>query len=140
MLAATQAMQFRPTPPLGAACSIEVTMPEPARPIDLIHLARQTLGDRDLETELLGLFDRQAGQILDRLSADLPHVDMKCRADLAHTLKGSASAVGAVRVAKKADIYEAQARAGGGDLKPALAGLRTAIEEARETVAHLLAG
>jgi hypothetical protein len=30
------------------------------RPIDLVHLARATLGDRSLEREVLQLFDRQS--------------------------------------------------------------------------------
>lgn len=107
------------------------------RPIDLIHLARQTMGDRDLERELLGLFNRQAAQIVQRLAADFP-VGEGWRVDLAHTLRGSARAIGATRVAIKAEIYEVQARDGKPDLKPALAGLETAVEQACATIAELL--
>ena len=38
------------------------------RPIDLVHLSRQSLGDRALEIELLTLFERQAEQIAARLA------------------------------------------------------------------------
>ncbi|MGO8739494.1 Hpt domain-containing protein [Rhodoblastus sp.] len=84
----------------------------PARadtPIDLVHLARQTMGDRELETELLGLFDRQATQIAEKLKTPVAGA---ASADLAHKLKGSARAVGAHAVAIAADHYEHAARAG----------------------------
>ncbi len=84
----------------------------PARadtPIDLVHLARQTLGDRELEAELLALFDRQATRIADKLK--IPAAGA-ASADLAHKLKGSARAVGANAVAIAADHYEHAARAG----------------------------
>jgi HPt (histidine-containing phosphotransfer) domain-containing protein len=108
------------------------------RAIDLIHLARQTLGDRDLETELLGLFRRQARQVVERLSAELPADSVPWRADLAHTLKGSARAIGATRVAIKAEIYEVQARDGKPDLNPALNALKSAVDEACRAIADLL--
>jgi HPt (histidine-containing phosphotransfer) domain-containing protein len=113
---------------------------ESSRPIDLIHLARQTMGDRDLETELLHLFRRQAGQIMERLSADLPGDSIPWRADLAHTLKGSARAIGATRVAIKAEIYEVQVRDGAPNLKPALGALKSAVDEACGAIADLLRG
>ncbi len=109
-----------------------------SRAIDLIHLARQTLGDRDLETELLGLFRRQARQVVERLSSDVPADALCWRADLAHTLKGSARAIGATRVAIKAEIYEVQARDGKPDLNPALNALKSAVDEACRAIADLL--
>jgi HPt (histidine-containing phosphotransfer) domain-containing protein len=80
-----------------------------AAPIDLVHLARQTMGDRELEQELLALFDRQAEQI----GRKLRHIETGAvGADLAHKLKGSARAVGATAVAAAAENYEHGARAG----------------------------
>jgi HPt (histidine-containing phosphotransfer) domain-containing protein len=134
---ASQAALFRPIPANGAARPRE-PIAESNRPIDLIHLAHQTLGDRGLETELLGLFRRQAGQIVERLSADLPNDSIPWRADLAHTLKGSARAIGATRVAIKAEIYEVQARDGNPNLRPALAALKSAVDEACGAIADLL--
>jgi HPt (histidine-containing phosphotransfer) domain-containing protein len=98
-----------------AACRLfddSVRCGAPARaetPIDLVHLARQTLGDRELEAELLALFDRQAARIADRLKTPVAGT---ASADLAHKLKGSARAVGANAVAIAADHYEHAARAG----------------------------
>ncbi len=67
----------------------EDTAPSFERPVDLVHLARQTLGDRALEREVLGLFLVQARA----LYAQLESVSEETlRHDLAHTLKGSARA------------------------------------------------
>src|SRR5437016_9952482 len=78
------------------------------RPIDLVHLARMTLGDRSLEREVLQLFDRQAVLLVARMRAAEP-----CSvAAVAHTLKGSARGVGAWRVAGAAEAVEAAACAG----------------------------
>ena len=65
------------------------------RPLDLDHLARQTMGDRALEQEVLAMFSRQIGTIRDTIGA----ADEKERARLAHALKGSARAVGAFALA-----------------------------------------
>jgi HPt (histidine-containing phosphotransfer) domain-containing protein len=73
------------------------------RPIDLVHLARQTLGDRDLEREILNLFVRQSVQLNERIVAARESAE---QLTLAHTLIGSARAVGAWRVAKAAEDLE----------------------------------
>lgn len=74
--------------------------------LDLVHLSRQTLGDQALEIELLRLFDGQNAQFADRLRAPRRPDDMRARADLAHTLKGSARAVGAFALGEAAEAYE----------------------------------
>jgi len=108
------------------------------RAIDLVHLSRQTFGERDLEAELLRLFDRQSRQIVDRLTEG-PVTEARWRADLAHTLKGSARAVGAFGVAAAAEAYELDARAGA-DLARALATLRASVDAAHAAIGELLAG
>ncbi len=108
------------------------------RPIDLVHLSRQTFGERDLESELLRLFDRQSRQIVERLT-DGPVSEARWRAELAHTLKGSARAVGAFGVAAAAESYELDARAGA-DPTRALSALAGAVEAAHAAIAELLAG
>jgi HPt (histidine-containing phosphotransfer) domain-containing protein len=77
--------------------------PDSAGAIDLQHLRRYTLGDARLELEILWLFIGQAPSTVDALK--------QARTDkewlsAAHTLKGSARAVGAWRLAKLAEQAE----------------------------------
>src|ERR1700734_1483698 len=82
-------------------------------PLDLVHLARQCLGDHELEAELLQLFRQQAPTLTARLSGS-PHLSLDAKAKIAHMLRGSALAVGAGRVAGAARRIEEFASAGGG--------------------------
>jgi HPt (histidine-containing phosphotransfer) domain-containing protein len=76
--------------------------PSSSRPIDLVHLAHQTMGDKDLEVEILALFARQARVTLAEMTAgDIP------AATVAHRIKGAANAVGAFQVAAAAGLIEA---------------------------------
>lgn len=71
--------------------------------IDLVHLSKYTLGDRDLECELLGLFRSQSGVYLKRLEAAASLTDWK---EAAHSLKGSAKGIGAWAIADHAETAE----------------------------------
>lgn len=104
------------------------------RPIDLVHLARTTLGDRALEREVLHLFDRQAGALISRMRA-APTGGI---APLAHTLKGSATGIGAWRVARAAAALEVATGTGEADISAALQRLAEATTEARAVIADLL--
>ena len=75
-----------------------------ARPVDLVHLSRYTLGQRELEWEVLELFCTQSLLYLERLKAAQSDKDWK---DAAHSLKGSARAIGAWRTAEAAERAEA---------------------------------
>ena len=88
------------------------SFPATSCPFDLVHLSRQTMGDRELEQEVLTLFERQAQHIGGRLTSLEAGANHVTRADLAHKLKGSARAVGAFAVASAAENYEHSARAG----------------------------
>jgi HPt (histidine-containing phosphotransfer) domain-containing protein len=101
------------------------------RPIDLVHLARTTLGDRSLEREVLQLFDRQSTLLLARMRAAAPGTLVA----LAHTLKGSARGIGAWRVARAAEAVEA---AEGEQTPRALDALAAVTDEARAVIADLL--
>ena len=103
------------------------------RPIDLVHLARTTLGDRSLEREVLQLFERQSGMLIARMRSAAP----AGIATLAHTLKGSARGIGAWRVARAAEQVEL-AGARDGEIGHALERLSAASEEARVVIADLL--
>lgn len=113
--------------PEGAPPSFE-------RPIDLVHLARQTLGDRALEAEVLDLFVIQAHSVMERLSTV---TDQRHRMELAHTLKGSARAVGAWQVAAQAEACEAMIAAVDASWRVALDALAGSIRIAITTIRDL---
>ncbi|HEY7299771.1 MAG TPA: Hpt domain-containing protein [Xanthobacteraceae bacterium] len=102
--------------------------------IDRNHLARMTLGDGNLERELLGLFHRQAGMLLGRMTSENP----KVVAAFAHTLTGSARGVGAWQVAAAAEAIERAATgADEGRLASALRHLSAAVTRAQAAIADL---
>lgn len=105
------------------------------RPIDLGHLARMTLGERELEREVLRLFDRQADMLLVKMREAAP----AAVAAYAHTLKGSARGIGAWAVARAAgDVESAAQTSHQPHLAPALSRLTLAIGEARIMIVDLL--
>jgi HPt (histidine-containing phosphotransfer) domain-containing protein len=101
-------------------------------PIDLDHLARMTLGDAGLEREVLAMFSAQAASLIGALATLPPEAGA-----LAHTLKGSARAIGAFAVAAAAEDLEAAMRSGC-DPSHALAELDEAIALARSAVDAML--
>jgi HPt (histidine-containing phosphotransfer) domain-containing protein len=112
-------IEWMPSPPLA---------PDDG-PIDIAHLRRMTLGDAALEREVLTMFSAQASRLAKALAAmpaDAPA--------LAHTLKGSARAVGAFAVGDAAAHIETLIRSGSnpaealGELDDAVAQARAAIE------------
>jgi HPt (histidine-containing phosphotransfer) domain-containing protein len=83
--------------PGGESCS-----PSGRKPIDLLHLGRQTLGDRALEQEVLGMFVQQLNTLDDKLAK----VSIPDRLALLHTVKGTAASVGAFAIAECAAKME----------------------------------
>jgi HPt (histidine-containing phosphotransfer) domain-containing protein len=104
------------------------------RPIDLVHLARMTLGDRSLEREVLQLFDRQATLLIARMRSASPDGV----ATLAHTMKGSARGIGAWRVARAAEAVELAKGSDAAAITKALDQLAAVCDEARAVIAELL--
>ena len=101
-------------------------------PLDLVHLARQCLGDHELEAELLGLFRLQARALTAQLSGT-PLLSLESKAKIAHTLRGSALAVGAgASPARRGSIEELASAAGdrGSAEARAMAALLSAVAEA----------
>lgn len=114
-----QRMEWMPSPPLAPLY----------RPLDREHLARMTIGDADLEQEVLAMFAEQSARLIAAMAA-LP----ADAAALAHKLKGSARGIGAFGVAEAAAQLEVAIRTGDNpptafaDLKQAVAEVRAAIE------------
>jgi HPt (histidine-containing phosphotransfer) domain-containing protein len=101
-------------------------------PIDIAHLARMTLGDVSLEREVLAMFAGQSAGLVSVLATWPANA-----AALAHTLKGSARAIGAVRVAEAAEWLEAAMR-DDADASQALAALHDSVAEARAAIDAIL--
>jgi HPt (histidine-containing phosphotransfer) domain-containing protein len=115
-------IEWMPSPPL---------VPDDG-PIDIVHLRRMTLGDAALEREVLSMFSAQASRLVKALAtlpADAPA--------LAHTLKGSARAVGAFAVGDAAAHLETSIR-NGSDRAEALSELSDAIAQARSAIEAML--
>ncbi|NVN84732.1 MAG: Hpt domain-containing protein [Rhodopseudomonas sp.] len=115
-------IEWMPSPPL---------VPD-SEPLDIQHLSRMTLGDAGLEREVLALFSAQAASLMAAL-ASLPDD----AAALAHTLKGSARAIGAFGVAEAVDSLEAALRCGD-DTSHALPAVGFAVAAAREAISARL--
>jgi HPt (histidine-containing phosphotransfer) domain-containing protein len=127
-------IEWMPSPPLA---------PDDG-PIDSAHLDRMTLGDAGLEREVLAMFSGQAVGLIDRVAAAAKSSETKSQGAksqevlaLAHTLKGSARAIGAFRVADAAEGLEAAIRHGD-DPAQALARLQDAVAEARTAIDTIL--
>lgn len=73
------------------------------RPIDLVHLAVQTMGDKALEAEVLQLFARQARAAL----LEIAEGTSASVVSASHRLRSAANGVGAFRVAAEAERLEA---------------------------------
>lgn len=114
------AEELRSAPPCASA----------KNPVDLVHLSRQSLGDRSLENEILRLFHSQSQLYLNRLECATTAQERKFAA---HTVVGSARGLGAWKVAKEAELVE-KTCSGRCDVSA----LRTAIDEANAYIEALL--
>ncbi len=82
-------------------------MPVNAVSIDAKHLDRQTMGDRELQLEILKLYRHQARLFLCRLETVTTAQELR---EITHTLKGASLGVGAQAVAQATKVMEDAAR------------------------------
>ncbi len=115
-------VEWMPSPPLA---------PDDG-PIDFTHLQRMTLGDAGLEQEVLAMFAAQAAKLVGVLATIPADASM-----LAHTLRGSARAIGAFGVADAAARLET-VLSGGADPADQLAELAEAVALARTAIEAVL--
>ncbi len=109
-----------------------------AEPIDHAYLSRFTQDNEDLEREVLELFAGMMPRYLEDLRAATTG---KAWRDAAHTIKGSAAAVGARRLARFAEMaerldVEAEEARSEGYREEAIAALAAAAEEACRYIAR----
>ena len=122
---------MRPGDSLGDAAKPEAM----AAPVDIEHLRRYTLGDRGLELEILGLFVEQLPITIGALKNAPSDKEWGLAA---HTLKGSARAVGAWSLATIAESAERLHGLPDSDARCALVHrIEAAAGEAREYIATL---
>ena len=122
MPAEPQRIDWMPSPPLA---------PDVAA-LDLNHLESMTLGDVQLEREVLSMFAEQALRLLDMMDALPGEAGV-----LAHTLKGSARGIGAFAVAEAAARLEVSIR-NRDKREAALEELKSAVAEVRIAIAAFL--
>ncbi|GJM01713.1 MAG: hypothetical protein DHS20C08_02140 [Rhodomicrobium sp.] len=106
------------------------------KPVDLVHLCRQTFGNKELEAEVLGLFLSHSVQCLARLQAATTDKDW---ADAAHSIKGTARAIGAWKVGDITETYERLAEQNKlQDKAPAVVEIAAVINETNEYIRDLM--
>ncbi|GGF16271.1 hypothetical protein GCM10011321_05240 [Youhaiella tibetensis] len=104
------------------------------RPIDLVHLAKQTLGDWALECEVMRMFDEVARTYFGRLEASTNSQELLVNL---HALKGAASGVGAWGIVDMCKLAEHEVRQG--DINPErIDDIAMTVEETRVFIAELL--
>jgi HPt (histidine-containing phosphotransfer) domain-containing protein len=105
--------------------------------LDQDHLSIMTGGDRDLQSELFGLFDTQAA-LWQRLFT--PNAPLHTWRDAAHACKGSAKGLGLWRLAEACSLAEQLGREGlieGPDVNEALAAVRAELTLALDALRSL---
>ncbi|MEM1040487.1 MAG: Hpt domain-containing protein [Pseudomonadota bacterium] len=104
------------------------------KPVDLVHLAKQSHGDRALEEEVLSLFLGQSDLYVERLSKASAADDRRMAA---HALRGSALAIGAWEVARLSKAIELSSADPTNPVE--MAGLSECVESTKSYIRSLLA-
>lgn len=105
------------------------------RVIDLVHLAKQTLGDRSLEQEVLRMFAEASKVYLQRVCDAQSHDDLKISL---HSLKGAAAGIGANGIAKVARAAEDELRKTDKLAEETISDIGFAVEEVSVFIADIL--
>lgn len=106
------------------------------RPIDMLHLARQSMGDPGLEVEILRMFDEIIAVHFAKLEQATSVPDLLHHL---HTLKAASVGVGAWSLAQHAHIMESELK-GGAPVNPErVDDIHIAVEEVRGYIAGRVA-
>ncbi|MBJ3783877.1 Hpt domain-containing protein [Devosia sediminis] len=108
----------------------------PMRPVDLVHLAKQCLGDENLELEILRLFETTLTTYFGRLKLATGFDDLAINL---HSIKGAAAGVGAWGIADLAAALEKDLKAGRPLAPERIEDLGMEVEEVRDFIARMLA-
>lgn len=107
------------------------------QPIDMVHLARQTMGDHGLQSEVLRMFDTMSQVYFGRLETSTSVDDLLRHL---HTLRGAAAGIGASRIAELARAAESDVRAGIPVNPERVDDIGMSIEECSAFIGELLKG
>lgn len=123
--------------------SIEVPRPAPettkrpaARPIDMMHLTKQALGDTGLEGEILRTFDEVVTDHFDRLESSITVKDLLHHL---HIIRGASVGVGAWSLAEHAHVMETELNEGEPVNPERVDDIHFAVEEVRAFVERRIA-
>jgi len=105
------------------------------RPIDLVHLAKQCLGDEGLEQEVLRLFDTTVKTYMGRLQLAASFDELSITL---HSLKGASSGVGAFGISELVKLAEVDIKAGRPINPERIADIGMAVEEVRGFIGEML--
>ncbi|SFO66001.1 Hpt domain-containing protein [Cohaesibacter marisflavi] len=97
--------------------------------LDLDHLARQTMGDEELQKQVLSLFVSHMSETMPRLVSASEEASQ-----IAHSIKGSARGIGAWSVASAAEAVEKAC----GDRSSEILVLKGAVDRTMLEIASLL--
>lgn len=104
------------------------------RPIDLVHLAKQALGDWALECEVLRMFDEVALSYYRKLEASTTREELLANL---HALKGASAGVGAWGIVDICKLAEHEVHEG--DVNPErIEDIAFVVQEASQFIAELL--
>ena len=107
-----------------------------SRPIDMAHLAAQSLGDRGLELEILRMYDQIVAVHFERLVSTTTTPDVLQHL---HTLKAASTGVGAWSLAEHANEMQNDLRAGEAIDPEQIADIHIAVVEVRDFIAESIA-
>ncbi len=106
------------------------------RPVDLVHLAKQCLGDEALELEVLRLFDTTIRDYYARLQLAANFDDL---ALVLHSIKGAAGGIGAWAIADLAKAMEHEIRSGRPLTQERIDDLGLVVEDVRNFIGRMVA-
>jgi len=110
-----------------------------AHAIDLEHLAKYTGGEKDLNGEILRLFDSQISSMVTELNSLIATEDSKRWREIAHTIKGAARGVGAFEMGEAAAKAEPVNPADSAEAQAALQKLEQEAQTVRVFIEKYLA-
>lgn len=111
-------------------------LPPNDKPVDLVHLSRQTFGSKELEAEVLGLFLNHSRLCMQRLKQATNAAEC---VEAAHAIKGSARTIGAFALADMAERLEQSiVRDRFEDREPAINEIEQCLDETNSYIHHLI--